>query len=223
MVPQSGIQTCDLLITALPTELPKHLSNYPKKTLRRIAKHWNREYREKTTPSQIFVPCDLSSCRVSVLRLTGGRDQKHFVDIGYLHRWWLLIPIFMLKSYSFVRGFRLPKYLLSWIEGQMFVCGSKKKSLQYFLFKCFLYWFSQFLFVGLAKNSLQFFLLKCIDYFSNLSRISPHFNTGNNFWVFITATPRMCHFFEWVILVSEPVTPPSQWLWAVISTQSKFL
>ena len=48
---------------ALPTELHRHLGNVPK-SLRLIAKHWAREYREKTTPSRIFMPCNLSSCRV---------------------------------------------------------------------------------------------------------------------------------------------------------------
>ena len=29
----------------------------------RFAKHWTREYRENTTPSRIFMPCNLSSCQ----------------------------------------------------------------------------------------------------------------------------------------------------------------
>ena len=49
---------------ALPTELHRQSGKLPK-SLSLIAKHWAREYREKTTPSRIFMPCNLSSCRVS--------------------------------------------------------------------------------------------------------------------------------------------------------------
>ena len=50
---------------ALPTELLRHLDTLSK-SLRLIANHWAHEYREKTTPSRIFMPCNLSSCRVSI-------------------------------------------------------------------------------------------------------------------------------------------------------------
>ena len=40
------------------------LSSMPKKF---IAKHLAREYRERTTPSRIFMPCNLSSCRVNAV------------------------------------------------------------------------------------------------------------------------------------------------------------
>ena len=52
---------------ALPTELHRHLGNVPK-SLRLVANHWAREYQEKTTPSRIFMPCNLSSCRVCPYR-----------------------------------------------------------------------------------------------------------------------------------------------------------
>ena len=48
---------------ALPTELHKHMSNLPKSFVL-IENHWAYENREKTTPSRIFMPCNLSSCRV---------------------------------------------------------------------------------------------------------------------------------------------------------------
>ena len=44
------------------------------------AKLSNLEYREKTTPSQIFLPCNLSSC---------GKDScqwQHFWDVFYFER-----------------------------------------------------------------------------------------------------------------------------------------
>ena len=48
---------------AHPSELPRHKCNSPK-TLKWIAKHWAHEYTEKTTPLWIFMPCNLSSCKV---------------------------------------------------------------------------------------------------------------------------------------------------------------
>ena len=48
---------------ALPIELHRHLGTKPK-SLKLVANHWASEYREKTTPSRIFMPCNLSSCRV---------------------------------------------------------------------------------------------------------------------------------------------------------------
>ena len=61
---------------ALPTELHSHLGNLPK-SLRLIANHWACEYREKTTPSQIFIPCNLSSCGVlKAFTSFGARKAK---------------------------------------------------------------------------------------------------------------------------------------------------
>ena len=56
-------QTEDYRSNALPTELLRHLSNLLK-SLRLIAKHRAREYREKTTPWQKFMPCNLICHRV---------------------------------------------------------------------------------------------------------------------------------------------------------------
>ena len=47
----------------LPTELHTHL-DIMGKSLSLVANHLVCEYREKTTPSRIFMPCNLSSCRV---------------------------------------------------------------------------------------------------------------------------------------------------------------
>ena len=44
------------------------------KSLRLFAEHWSREHREKTTPSQIFMPCYLSSCRVCPRRINLKHD-----------------------------------------------------------------------------------------------------------------------------------------------------
>ena len=46
------------------TELNSLLAAVARKILRSFAKHLAREYREKTTPLWIFMPCNLSPCRV---------------------------------------------------------------------------------------------------------------------------------------------------------------
>ena len=50
-------------VYCLRTENPSPLCSFPN-TLSWIAKHWSREYREKTTHSRIIISCNLSSCRV---------------------------------------------------------------------------------------------------------------------------------------------------------------
>ena len=66
LVAQNGVRSWDILITVLRRSTnwaTRQLGNVSKiHTL--IAKHWAREYREKTTPLRIFMPCYLSSCRV---------------------------------------------------------------------------------------------------------------------------------------------------------------
>ena len=62
VVAQAEIQTWVILITG-PT---LYQLSYTK-SLGLIAKHWAREYREKTTPSRILMPCNLSSCRVGLM------------------------------------------------------------------------------------------------------------------------------------------------------------
>ena len=71
MSAHTGIWTQDLLIKALAhyKDLALYQLRYTSiptlpKSLRLVANHWAREYREKTTTSQIFMPCNLSSCRV---------------------------------------------------------------------------------------------------------------------------------------------------------------
>ena len=50
------------------------------KSLKLVAKHWASEYREKTTPSRIFMPCNLSSCGyVDLLFTTSGFYQNHWI------------------------------------------------------------------------------------------------------------------------------------------------
>ena len=50
-----------------------------KKILGSLAQHLAREYRERTTPSRIFMPCSLSSCRVCYnwLSVSGNFELMH--------------------------------------------------------------------------------------------------------------------------------------------------
>ena len=65
----SGVRTSHFLITSLTsmTELYSTWQYMTEKVLGWIAKHLAREYQEKTTTSRICIPCNLSSCRVTML------------------------------------------------------------------------------------------------------------------------------------------------------------
>ena len=69
LVSPTGSQTCNLLITspALYHWAIQPRVHWAKNYLCSFPKHLIREYREKTTTSRIFMPCNFSSCRVCMM------------------------------------------------------------------------------------------------------------------------------------------------------------
>ena len=111
---------------ALATELHRHLGKLPK-SLRLIAKHWAREYREKTTPSRIFMPCNLSSCRVLenprvpfTLEFQQGKDKMFR---------------FILEFKPLNIFFKGQIWYKSWITPEFFFHGWKMKIHGFFFFR----------------------------------------------------------------------------------------
>ena len=80
------------------TELCSQLA-YRSKNLMWFAKHFTREYREKTTPLQIFMPCNLSSCRVW---------HKHKEPIRFQNKKWGM----GIKQFNAIVGKRMGCWLL---------------------------------------------------------------------------------------------------------------
>ena len=73
--PPTGIRTANLYITVCfqirrsLTELYRDTYAIAQKLQISFANHLFREYRERTTPSRIFVPCNLSSCKGSYAKM----------------------------------------------------------------------------------------------------------------------------------------------------------
>ena len=66
----TGIQTTNLSFPIVRLQVQQSMTElhsqmfFIQKILRSFANHSFHEYQERTTPSQILVPCNLSSCRV---------------------------------------------------------------------------------------------------------------------------------------------------------------
>ena len=117
LVAQTGVRNWDLLITVLRRSTnwaTRQLGNVSK-ILTLIAKHWAREYREKTTPLRIFMPCYLSSCRVVMnLNSTQHSIVNHTtVTILFListHRLFNLLCIYNCKGSHRASSITWPVY-----------------------------------------------------------------------------------------------------------------
>ena len=66
----------------LPTELHRNFKYV--RSLRLIAKHWSREFREKRTPSRIFMPCNLRSCMVGLGIVISIHSMKRLIPSSKL-------------------------------------------------------------------------------------------------------------------------------------------